>query len=108
MINDTVNEMLVSLDRDCSFTSNEFVMMIRQRLANKPFTVPIFMKFCRWLCSQFSHKSYHKMAKYALSSASYKNSEKIKGMFDDVKIDQDVLAGICIQVILEPLGLLID
>lgn len=66
---DALNEMLVS--KDSRFTSDEFVMMIRQRLEDKPITVPVFMKFYNWLYNQFSDKTCHKMAKY---TPSYKDT----------------------------------
>lgn len=98
---DAINEMLVSTDS--RFTSDAFVMMIRQRLTDKSINVTVFMKFCRWLYNQFSDKSCHKMAKYAPLLPSYDDTEGIKTMFKDVKIDQDLPAVICVQIILEPL-----
>lgn len=62
---DAKNEMPVS--SDSRFTSDEFVMMIRERLVNKSITVPVFIKFSRWLFNQFSDESCHKMTEYAPS-----------------------------------------
>lgn len=90
---DAINEMLVSTDS--RFTSDGFVMMIRHWLADQSITVPVFMKFCRWLYGQFNDNSCHKMAKYAPSLSSY-DTEGIKMMFKDAEIK-------CVQIILEPL-----
>jgi len=101
---DALNEMLTS--QSDRFVNDPFVSMFRNRLLNDyHVTVPIFMKFCRWLYKEFSDKTCHKMAQFSPPLPAYYDVKGIETMLTCVSIDADIPAVKCIQVMLQPLDL---
>ncbi|XP_065209527.1 uncharacterized protein LOC135837987 [Planococcus citri] len=100
---DALNEMLVS--KDDRFTKDAFIVMIRQRLIDNKVNSAVFMKFARWLYSQFSDEACHRMAQFCPPLPKFNDDKGISEMLESVEIDEDVPSVICIKIILQPLDL---
>lgn len=102
---DALNEILVSTN--VRFTSDLFVMMVRNRLIEGGITASVFMKFSRWLYNQFTDELCHKMAKFSPPIPSYRDTSRISEMLQCVEVDPVDIppAIVCVQLILQPLDM---
>ncbi len=100
---DALSEIISSSEH--RFVDDVFVQMVRTRLVKNHIKPKMFMKFARWLYSQFSDKTCHKMSAFAPKLPKYTDVAVISDMLQMVEIDSDIPALICIQVILQPLDL---